>query len=412
MNNYLQQIDFNNYQTLELLNSGDYSITFFKYFKGMRNADYLKGVGTNHKNYITKTATHTVNIIKSEIKHKQVKEHPFSNIQNLMLSYNELQSGWQTGNYIYEINSINNIIKEDLGYENMSISKSEKFANPKSEFLKLLVQNYGEHNKNLITLKNNLQYVEVYDNSYIQNSKESIYADFYQSPLEKSYESIFKNRISIEFNRSKELFGQELNRIAHTYDYFDDVFSKLLSDFKHLQKILNREEGYFVPIIKEFKHQFLGLLRWLYKEYDYLLTKENKKTLELELSPREYITTYKIQNEKRLHNHRFTNFASLLVSQGYIDNIDIEKFRQVLGNNRSVDGLINWKKSIGTLYTFISIMSASKNKVIISKNKWEIGSRYFMVEGKAISTSQLRDSKFSTNRKVVSELESIVQNLI
>ncbi|MCB9202189.1 MAG: hypothetical protein H6604_03950 [Flavobacteriales bacterium] len=417
-----EYIDLENYQIIDFLDKEKYSLSFYKYYEGINNSDYIQDI--KEKEHFKQLNQYKVLKIIPSLLSNHFVLHPFQWINFLMLSLNEIENNPTAKNYHQEN------INFEMGLGISNLREDEYFTIPKSLFLELLTKPLKENfpKTPISILQNNLKYIEEFDNSYLEGKAESVFREHYRPPVEKSFIDYFSEYLTKTFNDCKNNFKQELLFAQRDYDYFDEVIKYVLEDYRKFQKLLNLEKGYFIPAIKEFQSYYIDLFKWLLSDFSYYLDREYKKDLEREVSPRDYIDTFNITYTNRIYKkERFKKFADALVQHDYIDEFDTERLRQLFGNNRSVDGIINWKKSIGTLYTFIKILS---DKEIIKPkistyddkptkdtnkrdnyHKWKIVARYIKVQNKIISTNQLRDSKFSKNTKTVEELQNIVNLL-
>ncbi len=408
MDDTLQHIDLLNYQVVDFLDKENYSLIFYKCFTGIDNEEYLNGF--DDKEYYIGLHDLKVERIKMAWAHQKFILYPFKPLKYLMWSISELENNILSQRQFHEIESIKELLTGSLQLHKLVIEKSENFAILKNELLKLQLSSNRENASEIPLLRNNLKFIKEYKTYNQNNIPDSIRYDYYQAPQEKSFLNYLNEFLSLEFTTCKNQFNQELLFAQRDYDYFDEVLKHLLEDYKIFQKLLYKEKGYFVPAIKEFQSHYIQLFKWLLSDFSFYLDRKHKKELEQEVAPRNYLNTFDIVYTNRIYQkQRFKKFANALIQLGYIDEADTERLKQLFGNNRSVDGLINWTQNIGTLYTFIKILS--DKGIIKSKNIWEITARYIKVQDKIITTKQLRDSKFSQNSNRVKELQKIADIL-
>ncbi len=400
------KIDLGNYEVLDLLNSNRYSLFFLENYKPMSNDEYL--------NLTDETTIHyRKEIYNLKAPYFENIKHPFEQIFKYTLSFEEIKG-------FHKLNLQSN--KENIQEE---IEKIYKATNPNTNYIKLIPDNenfielkmllFGNilekpniDYKTFLRLKYNLQYFKKEKNV----NDEGIYHAIENKFVEESFLGYIENFFNDIFNKSKKQFKEELFKVYLENEYFDAVLNELLTDYRNLEKRLFKEgNGYFVPVIRLFRLKYINLFQWIISNFNFYLDKQTKKSLEIEVSPRDYITTFKLNSKKRLKVLTNLNKVIIkLVDKGYIDKENSERFKMLFQDKNKIDGLINWEKNIGTLYTFIKMLS--DEGVIESSNIWEITARYIKVKNNVISTKKLRDSKYSKSSITISELTNIIEPII
>ncbi len=332
----------------------------------------------------------------------------------MMLSISELKNIEAQQETVTAIESTKNEIRKYFNSPKLlHLDNDESFAFLKKELLNLFIEtqkNYPTSINEVIELKNKLTYNKVIikpqDNHFYK-----IYDD-YNLTETTSFLKYTDEIFNYFFERSKEIFKEELLRTDREYDYFDTVLEYLLEDYQELLKRLQKEKTYFIPVIKLFRNYYLSLFRHIFTEYTFYLKKEHRIIIDKMINQREYIKTLKIEAE-RYHignnNRKIEAFCKELIAKNYISEYDNKRIINFFTGKRHIDGLINWQQKIGTLHTLIRMLF-DKN-FIRETEYWKITSRYFTVQQKTINVRQLRDSKFSTKKETVQELKSIISKL-
>jgi hypothetical protein len=224
-----------------------------------------------------------------------------------------------------------------------------------------------------------------------------------------SFLSFFSNYLKSIIDLYIGYFKNELFNVGDEFGYFDKIVTELINDFIHLEKLLYADDSYFLPIIREFRLQYSNLLKWIFTDFSFYLTKENKSEIEKLIFPRENIKTFTII-EKSFNINHYANIVGQLKEDGFVaENTKGKDLKDVFSGTRNVNGIINWTKGIGTLNKFIELLK--QERVIEEANVWEISSRYFYVRGKKISTKQLRDATPSKDNNTIGKLKKIVLRL-
>ncbi|MBS9767457.1 MAG: hypothetical protein KGV44_07945 [Flavobacteriaceae bacterium] len=405
-----KQIDSKNYEILDLIRKGGHSSLFIENYKGMSNEDYLlqskfpKDFYIDIQDEIQKKPQ----LLQSLLDHKL--KHPFEGIFLYTLSVKDLRDNKNTydstklDNLICSIKSINN--KKNI---DVPLTETENFIELKLLFFEKLTKNPFPFISNFSELKYNL---ECFETKKIV-TEEGVNSLINKSPNKKSFLDILDIFLDDFFDNAKKNFKKELFKVDFENNYFDSAIQSLLENYRELEKkIFNEKNSYFAPATKLFRLKYINLFQWIISNFSFYLDKEMKRKLEIEIFPRDYIPTFKITKIKNIHLKVLTNInklSSRLIEKGYIDKEDSERFKTLFKEKNRIDGLINWKKNIGTLFTFIKMLS--DEGIIESTNIWEITARYVKVQNVPISTKKLRDSKYSKATKTISELQGIIECL-
>ncbi len=400
-----KQIDLNNYEILDLLWAKEYSLLFIENYKGMSNEKYLSLIGENKERVFIGYKS-LFNDDAYICNHKS----PFENIFFHTLSVKDLKKN----ETVYGISNLDNLIDsiDSINEEtekDMHLKETEDFIELKVFFLKLLIKNKEHSILTLPQLKYNLEYIDK-EKRIIKDGLRNFVED---CPVKKSLLDNLDDFLNRLFDHSKKQFKKELFKVDFENNYFDAVIQSLLYDYRELEKkVFNEKNSYFTPVTKLLRLKYINLFQWIVSNFSFYLDKEMKRKLEIEIFPRDYISTFKITRIKNIHLKVLTNINKLslrLIEKGYIDKEDSERFKMLFKEKKQIDGLINWKKNIGTLFTFVKMLS--EEGIIESTNIWEITARYVKVQNVPISTKKLRDSKYSKSIKTISELKDIIKCL-
>lgn len=288
------------------------------------------------------------------------------------------------------------------GYEyGLVISNAEAFAIPKYWIHELIVRNAQYYDsEEFKSYRDILQYKTKEIDDTIVN-KPLLY--FFEEKLEQGIENC------------KAKFKEELIFVSNEHDYFDYIINELFLDYEKAYEIVHKKFDWFTPLAKEYLRSFIKLLKWIKQEYLHLIKKEDRDKLDSIIHPRDYINTFKVSNNTIFVNKKniFVKLQKTLKSFNYIDNdVTSNMLENLFKDKRYMNRKINWTGNKTVLHTFISRLTREgglrNTPLIISQNKWEITSRYFLIKGKTITTKEIRETKLSTGKKITENMDKII----
>ncbi len=313
---------------------------------------------------------------------------PFSELETYTLSINELKKLSYSNLENFTMYPHENSF--DIKEYNLGLCEKENFAIPKFHLIEDLIYNMSEYKNS--TLKEFQQNLTIIENG-----------------IETSFIINYETHINLLIEKCKSNFKNELYRSDNSHGYFDYVVNELFNYLELLNKNLFRENTYFIPISRTIKTNFINLLRWIYQNFSVYINIENDKRLKTAIFPRIHQPTFELKNKSKNIND-FATLVSILEENKLVHKDTTGKdFQKLFSNKSYFDGYINWTGGIVSLHSFLKTLK--DNRIIKSKNIWEIGSRYFLINEKEITRDQLKNTSFTKNINKKTTLKEISTTL-